>query len=43
MWCTDGGGIVFDNWRVLHGRNSFKGIRRICGGYSKWLLPGGMS
>jgi alpha-ketoglutarate-dependent taurine dioxygenase len=24
---------VFDNWRVLHGRSAFKGIRRICGGY----------
>ena len=27
--------VVFDNWRVLHGRSSFKGKRRICGGYSK--------
>ena len=27
--------IVFDNWRVLHGRSAFSGIRRICGGYSK--------
>jgi trimethyllysine dioxygenase len=26
---------VFDNWRVLHGRSAFKGIRRICGGYSE--------
>jgi trimethyllysine dioxygenase len=29
------GSIVFDNWRVLHGRSAFSGIRRICGGYSK--------
>ena len=29
------GPIVFDNWRVLHGRSAFSGIRRICGGYSK--------
>ena len=27
--------IVFDNWRVLHGRSAFTGVRRICGGYSK--------
>jgi hypothetical protein len=26
---------VFDNWRVLHGRSAFTGIRRICGGYSR--------
>ncbi|KAL2177876.1 PhoD-like phosphatase-domain-containing protein [Thermothelomyces heterothallicus CBS 202.75] len=25
--------VIFDNWRVLHGRNAFKGIRRICGAY----------
>ncbi|KAF2997610.1 hypothetical protein E8E13_003756 [Curvularia kusanoi] len=25
--------LVFDNWRVLHGRSSFTGKRRICGGY----------
>ncbi|KAK3297016.1 PhoD-like phosphatase-domain-containing protein [Chaetomium fimeti] len=25
--------LIFDNWRVLHGRSAFKGIRRICGGY----------
>ena len=28
-------GVVFDNWRVLHGRSAFTGKRRICGGYSK--------
>ncbi|KAI5865575.1 Trimethyllysine dioxygenase [Durotheca rogersii] len=25
--------VVFDNWRVLHGRSAFTGVRRICGGY----------
>ncbi|KAJ4382279.1 hypothetical protein N0V86_002612 [Didymella sp. IMI 355093] len=25
--------LVFDNWRVLHGRSAFTGKRRICGGY----------
>ncbi|KAI0433061.1 trimethyllysine dioxygenase [Xylaria sp. FL1042] len=25
--------LIFDNWRVLHGREAFTGIRRICGGY----------
>ncbi|KAK1760888.1 hypothetical protein QBC47DRAFT_368488 [Echria macrotheca] len=25
--------LVFDNYRVLHGRTAFTGIRRICGGY----------
>ncbi|PQE04145.1 trimethyllysine dioxygenase protein [Rutstroemia sp. NJR-2017a BVV2] len=25
--------IVFDNWRILHGRSAFTGKRRICGGY----------
>lgn len=27
--------LIFDNWRVLHGRSAFTGIRRICGAYSK--------
>ncbi|KAH8888728.1 Trimethyllysine dioxygenase [Thozetella sp. PMI_491] len=26
--------LIFDNWRVLHGRSAFTGIRRICGGYT---------
>lgn len=30
---TPGRVLVFDNWRVLHGRSSFTGKRRICGGY----------
>jgi len=25
--------LIFDNWRVLHGRTAFTGKRRICGGY----------
>ncbi len=25
--------LIFDNWRVLHGRSKFTGKRRICGGY----------
>jgi trimethyllysine dioxygenase len=25
--------LVFDNWRVLHGRSAFTGNRRMCGGY----------
>jgi trimethyllysine dioxygenase len=25
--------LIFDNWRVLHGRNAFTGKRRICGAY----------
>jgi len=27
--------LIFDNWRVLHGRSSFTGKRRLCGGYSE--------
>ncbi|KAF2843288.1 Trimethyllysine dioxygenase [Patellaria atrata CBS 101060] len=25
--------LIFDNWRVLHGRAAFSGKRRLCGGY----------
>ncbi|KAJ9610226.1 hypothetical protein H2200_005003 [Cladophialophora chaetospira] len=25
--------VIFDNWRVLHGRLGFKGERRVCGAY----------
>lgn len=25
--------LLFDNWRVLHGRAAFTGKRRMCGGY----------
>jgi trimethyllysine dioxygenase len=27
--------LVFDNWRVLHGRSAFEGVRRMTGGYSE--------
>ncbi|KAF2267925.1 Trimethyllysine dioxygenase [Lojkania enalia] len=30
---TPGRVLIFDNWRVLHGRSAFTGKRRICGGY----------
>ncbi|KAG6054003.1 hypothetical protein E4U17_004159 [Claviceps sp. LM77 group G4] len=37
--------LIFDNWRILHGRSAFEGQRRICGGYinrddffSRWQL-----
>ncbi|KAF9696904.1 hypothetical protein EKO04_004902 [Ascochyta lentis] len=30
---TPGRVLIFDNWRVLHGRSEFSGKRRICGGY----------
>lgn len=32
--------LVFDNWRMLHGRSAFTGKRRMCGGYSKtpWTI-----
>lgn len=26
--------VVFDNWRVLHGRRAFEGKRRMCGAYT---------
>ncbi|EEP82464.1 predicted protein [Uncinocarpus reesii 1704] len=25
--------LIFDNWRMLHGRTAFTGARRMCGGY----------
>jgi trimethyllysine dioxygenase len=28
-----GDALVFDNWRVLHGRTAFTGARRLCGAY----------
>jgi len=28
-----GRALIFDNWRVLHGRSKFTGKRRMCGGY----------
>lgn len=26
--------LIFDNWRVLHGRSAFSGKREMCGGYT---------
>ena len=28
-----GEAMLFDNWRVLHGRCAYTGVRRMCGGY----------
>ena len=28
-----GEALLFDNWRVLHGRHAYGGVRRMCGGY----------
>ncbi|MCU1365483.1 MAG: Trimethyllysine dioxygenase [Ilumatobacteraceae bacterium] len=28
-----GEAMLFDNWRVLHGRCAYSGLRRMCGGY----------
>jgi Taurine catabolism dioxygenase TauD, TfdA family len=25
--------LLFDNWRVLHGRAAYQGARRLCGAY----------
>lgn len=35
MWrkLEPGNVLIFDNWRVLHGRAAFTGKRRICGAY----------
>ena len=30
---TPGRVVVFDNWRVLHGRSAFEGRRKMCGAY----------
>lgn len=37
-WCQLSTGTVvsFDNWRVLHGRSSFTGDRRMVGCYINW-------
>jgi trimethyllysine dioxygenase len=35
--------LVFDNWRVLHGRSAFTGKRRICGGYSRFCYGSKLS
>ena len=31
--CRPGSAMLFDNWRVLHGRTSYTGHRHLCGGY----------
>ena len=28
-----GEALLFDNWRVLHGRTAYSGSRRLCGAY----------
>ncbi|KAF9958109.1 hypothetical protein BGZ65_001661 [Modicella reniformis] len=28
--------VIFDNWRILHGRSGFTGKRRMCGAYTNW-------
>jgi trimethyllysine dioxygenase len=33
MQLEPGNPVIFDNWRVLHGRRAFTGERRVCGGY----------
>ena len=30
---SPGAALLFDNWRVLHGRTSYTGHRHLCGGY----------
>ena len=25
--------LLFDNWRILHGRKAYEGTRRLCGAY----------
>jgi alpha-ketoglutarate-dependent taurine dioxygenase len=30
---SPGSAMLFDNWRVLHGRTSYTGHRHLCGGY----------
>ena len=32
--------LIFDNWRMFHGRNEFTGSRKLCGAYisrSDWM------
>ena len=31
-----GSTLIINNWRVLHGRSAFTGMRRMCGGYSRF-------
>lgn len=34
-----GRALIFDNWRVLHGRTAFTGKRRMCGGMFAFGFP----
>ncbi|KAL0073861.1 trimethyllysine dioxygenase [Phycomyces blakesleeanus] len=38
LWNTldPGRAVIFDNWRVLHGRAAFTGQRKLCGAYFPW-------
>ncbi len=33
MRLAPGTALLFDNWRLLHGRRSYRGYRRLCGAY----------
>jgi trimethyllysine dioxygenase len=33
MRLTPGTALLFDNWRLLHGRRAYRGYRRLCGAY----------
>jgi len=33
MRLAPGTALLFDNWRTLHGRHAYQGIRRLCGAY----------
>ena len=33
MRLAPGTALLFDNWRTLHGRRAYQGIRRLCGAY----------
>ncbi|KAI7862905.1 trimethyllysine dioxygenase [Spinellus fusiger] len=33
---TPGRAVIFDNWRVMHGRSAYTGDRQLCGAYFPW-------
>jgi trimethyllysine dioxygenase len=33
MRLAPGTALLFDNWRLLHGRRAYQGYRRLCGAY----------
>jgi trimethyllysine dioxygenase len=33
MRLAPGTALLFDNWRILHGRRAYQGLRRLCGAY----------